>query len=38
MEERTRLVGGTFTVRSDGREGTRVEVVVHVGVKFTPLA
>jgi signal transduction histidine kinase len=38
MEERARLVGGTCTVRSDGREGTRVEVVVHVGVKFTPLA
>ncbi len=42
MEERARLVGGICTVpctvRSNGREGTRVEVVVHVGVKFTPLA
>jgi signal transduction histidine kinase len=36
MEERARLVGGTCTVRSDGREGTRVEVVVPLGVKFAP--
>ena len=34
MEERARLVGGTCTVRSDGREGTRVEVVVPLGVRF----
>ena len=33
MEERARLVGGTCTVRSDGREGTRVEVVVPLGVR-----
>jgi signal transduction histidine kinase len=38
MEERARLVGGTCTVRSDGREGTRVEVVFPLGVKFAPLA
>jgi signal transduction histidine kinase len=37
MEERARLVGGTCTVRSDGREGTRVEVVVPLGVKFGDL-
>jgi signal transduction histidine kinase len=37
MKERAQLVGGTCTVRSDGREGTRVEVVVPLGVKFAPL-
>ena len=33
MEERARLVGGTCTVRSDGGEGTRVEVAVPLGVQ-----
>ena len=37
MEERARLVGGTCTVRSDGRDGTRVEVVVPLGVRFGAL-
>ncbi len=34
MEERARLVGGTCTVRSVAREGTRIEVLIPLGVKF----
>jgi signal transduction histidine kinase len=37
MEERARLVGGTCTVRSDVREGTRVEFAVPLGVKIGAL-